>query len=166
MDRTIPARILDKAGVPYVLHDYTSTGAVAGADVASALGERPEEVFKTLVTVGASGRLYVFVVPVTSDLDMKKGAAAVGEKSVAMLPSEDLRPVTGYVHGGCSPLGIRRHAVTVVDASAASLGRMYVSAGRVGLQIEVEPKALFGVLDPVIADIAGPVAHRVRAPSP
>ena len=132
--------------------------------MALSLGEDPREVFKTLVTVGKTGRLYVFVVPVTGDLDLKKGAAAVGEKSVSMLPAKDLLPTTGYVHGGCSPLGIKKHTVTVVDSSAETLERMYVSAGRVGLQMELRPQDLFKVLDPILADIAMPALRRARGP--
>ena len=119
MEKTNPIRILEKEKVEYVLHDYSETGIVAGMDVASVLNENPVEVFKTLVTQGKSDKYYVFVVPVTHELDLKKAAASVGEKSVSMIPSKDLLSITGYIHGGCSPLGMKRHFKTVVDRSAA-----------------------------------------------
>lgn len=153
MDKTNPMRILDKAGVVYTVHDYTQSGAVAGSDVASALGENPDEVFKTLVLQGKSEKYYVFVVPVTHELDVKKAASSVGEKSVHMIPSKDLQTVTGYIHGGCSPLGMKRKFRTVVDASAENLGRIYVSAGRVGLQLELGRADFAKVLDYISADI-------------
>ena len=153
MDKTNPVRIFEKAGVPYVLHDYTDTGAVAGMDVATVLGENPDEAFKTLVTQGKSDRYYVFVVPVTHELDLKKAAAAVGEKSVSMIPSKDLLGLTGYIHGGCSPLGMKRHLKTVIDRSAEDHERFYVSAGRVGLQAEISFKDLSKVLEFTLADI-------------
>ncbi len=153
MEKTNPIRILEKAGVPYVLHDYAESGVIAGKDVAEQLGEDPAEVFKTLVTRGKSDRYYVFVVPVTHELDLKKAAASVGEKSVFMIPSKDLLPLTGYVHGGCSPLGMKRRLRTVVDESAGTCRRFYVSAGRIGLQAEIDFADLSKVLDYSLADI-------------
>ena len=164
VEKTNPVRILEKENIPFTLHDYSDKGVVAGIDVAESMGEDPREVFKTLVTTGKSGRFYVFVVPVTSELDLKKGAAAVGEKSVSMLPSKDLLSATGYVHGGCSPLGIKRHTVAVLDSSAEGLDRIFVSAGRIGLQMELSPKDLIGVLKPIVADITRPVPRRARGP--
>ena len=154
MEKTNPMRILDKAGIPYEVHDYTSSGAIAGADVAAAMGEDPEEVFKTLVTQGRSERYYVFVVPVDRELDLKKAAASVGEKSVEMIRSKDLLPTTGYVHGGCSPLGMSKQLRTVIDSSAAEHERFYVSGGKVGLQIEMDFADLRKVLDYRLADIS------------
>ena len=153
MEKTNPVRILEKAKVPYVLHDYSDTDAIAGADVASTLGEDPKEVFKTLVTQGKSDKYYVFVVPVTHELDLKKAAASVGEKSVVMIPSKELLPLTGYIHGGCSPLGMKRHLRTVVDESASRNERIYISAGKVGLQFEIAFSDLSKVLDYTLADI-------------
>lgn len=153
MEKTNPIRILDKAGVSYVVHDYVKTGMVAGMDVAQVLGENPAEVFKTLVTQGKSEKYYVFVVPVTHELDLKKAAASVGEKSVSMIPSKDLLGLTGYVHGGCSPLGMKRHLKTVVDKSAADHERFYVSAGKVGLQVEMAFADLSKVLEFGLAEI-------------
>jgi len=153
MDKTNPMRILDRAGVAYEVRDYTATGAVSGPEVAAALGEDPSEAFKTLVTRGKSDRMYVFVLPVAKELDLKKAAASVGEKSVEMLKSKELLPSTGYVHGGCSPLGMRRPLRTVVDSSVSSLNRMYFSAGRIGLQICMDPKDLPKVLEFAVADL-------------
>lgn len=153
MDKTNPMRILDRAKVPYEVHDYADTGAVAGMDVAKAMGEDPSEAFKTLVTQGKSDRFYVFVLPVNRELDLKKAAAAVGEKSVHMIRSKDLLATTGYVHGGCSPLGMRKQLRTVIDASAKECGRFYVSAGKVGLQLEMDFSDLSKVLDYALADI-------------
>lgn len=153
MEKTNPMRILDKANVEYVVHDYSESGMVSAMDVASVTGENPEEVFKTLVTQGKSDRYYVFVVPANKELDLKKAAACVGEKSVVMIPSKDLQPVTGYIHGGCSPLGMRKQLRTVVDASAGRLERIYISGGKVGLQIELRSADLPKVLNFLSADI-------------
>ncbi|MBO4502110.1 MAG: Cys-tRNA(Pro) deacylase [Candidatus Methanomethylophilus sp.] len=153
MEKTNPMRILDRAKVDYVVHDYSSTGSVAATDVATVLGEDPKEVFKTLVTQGKSERYYVFVVPSDKELDLKKAAASVGEKSVQMIPSKELQPTTGYIHGGCSPLGMRKQLRTVVDISAKDCKRFYVSGGKVGLQIEMDFNDLEKVLDYRLEDI-------------
>ena len=145
-EKTNPMRILDRAGVLYTVHDYTDSGAVSALDVAAAEGEDPARTFKTLVTRGRSDRYYVFVLPATAELDLKKAAAAVGEKAVAMIPSKDLLAVTGYVHGGCSPLGMRKQLRTVIDASAARPGRFYCSGGKVGIQLEFDFSDLAKVL--------------------
>ena len=100
MEKTNPMRILDRAGVDYTVHDYSASGKIAAMDVAEEMGEDPEEVFKTLVTQGKSDKYYVFVLPATRELDLKKAAASVGEKSVAMIPQKELQPLTGYIHGG------------------------------------------------------------------
>ncbi|MBQ5483088.1 MAG: aminoacyl-tRNA deacylase, partial [Candidatus Methanomethylophilus sp.] len=112
------------------------------------------EVFKTLVTQGKSDKYYVFVLPATRELDLKKAAASVGEKSVALIPQKELQPLTGYIHGGCSPLGMRRSLKTVIHESAKECKRFYVSGGKVGLQLEFDFKNLEKVLDYVLADIA------------
>lgn len=153
MEKTNPMRILDRAKIQYVVHDYTDTGMVAGLDVANVLGEDPACVFKTLVTQGKSEKYYVFVVPVTNELDLKKAAASVGEKSVVMIPSKELLANTGYVHGGCSPLGMKKQMRTTIDASAKDHTRFYVSAGKVGLQIEMDFADLEKVLNYQLADI-------------
>ncbi|MBR4504980.1 MAG: Cys-tRNA(Pro) deacylase [Candidatus Methanomethylophilaceae archaeon] len=154
--KTNPMRHLDKLGIPYKVHTY-GDAALGGMEVAETLGENPEEAFKTLVTQSKEKAYYVFVVPVTGGLDLKKAAAAVGEKSVSMIKSADLLSVTGYVHGGCSPMCIKRPMKVVVDSSAKDHARFYVSAGKIGYQIEMSPsdipKAIPGVR---FADIRKP----------
>ena len=134
-------------------HCYTDTGAIAGADVARALGEDPARVFKTLVTVGKTGAHYVFLVPVEEELDLKKAASAVGEKSVEMIKSKELLPLTGYIHGGCSPIGMKKFFRTVVHATAEGFPTIYFSGGRIGLQIELPPETLAKVIKFEYADI-------------
>ncbi len=141
-DKTNALRMLSQRRLPYQVHDYTDTGAVSGPEVAAALGEDPEKVFKTLVTVGRSGQHYVFVLPVCRELDLKKAAAAVKEKNVAMLPQKELLPLTGYVHGGCSPIGMKKLFPTVLHRSAEDLDTLCVSGGRIGLQVELAPEDL------------------------
>ena len=132
-------RLLEQKKLPYTPHDYLATGAVSGVEVAAALGEPPERVFKTLVTTGASGGHFVFVIPVAEELDLKKAAKAVGEKSIAMLPQKELLPLTGYIHGGCSPIGMKKPFPTVLHQSAAEYDTICISAGKVGFQVELSP---------------------------
>ena len=126
---------------------------MGGTEVAAALGEDPARVFKTLVTQGASGGHYVFVIPVAEELDLKKAAKAVGEKSIAMLPQKELLPLTGYLHGGCSPIGMKKPFPTVLHQSAAEQESIYVSAGKVGFQVEVAPADLQKMLPMRLADV-------------
>lgn len=140
-DKTNVMRILDQKKIAYVPHIY-SEEMTEGVRIAEALGENPDHVYKTLVTVAASGAHYVFVIPVAATLDLKAAARAVGEKSVSMLLQKELLPLTGYIHGGCSPVGMKKPFPTVFDISAEPLERFFVSAGRVGRQIETDPKAL------------------------
>ncbi len=135
-EKTNVMRILDQAGIPYVPHDYTASGAVSGPDVAAALHEDPDRVFKTLVTEGASGAYYVFVIPVSGELNLKKAAAAVHEKSIRMIPQKELFPLTGYVHGGCSPIGMKKAFPTVFDFTAELFDTVCFSAGKIGFQVE------------------------------
>ena len=153
-EKTNAQRLLAQRKIPFVTHDYTDSGAVAGLDVAAALGEDPERVFKTLVTVGKSGQHYVFILPVTKELDLKKAAAAVKEKNVAMLPQKELLPLTGYVHGGCSPVGMKKLFPTVLHESAGTLPTLCVSGGRIGLQVELAPGDLKALAPYTLADIA------------
>jgi len=153
-EKTNALRLLAQRKIPFVTHDYTDSGAVAGLDVAAALGEDPERVFKTLVTVGKSGQHYVFILPVTKELDLKKAAAAVKEKNVAMLPQKELLPLTGYVHGGCSPVGMKKLFPTVLHESAGTLPTLCVSGGRIGLQVELAPGDLKALAPYTLADIA------------
>lgn len=136
-EKTNAMRILDQKKIEYKVHDYSHTGAIAGENVASVLGERPEQVFKTLVTVGKSKQNYVFLVPVCKELDLKKAANAVGEKNIEMIKSKDLLPLTGYIHGGCSPVGMKKAFPTIIDASANSFDKIFFSAGKIGLQVEI-----------------------------
>lgn len=135
--KTNVMRILDAKKIPYKHYSYVGTGALNGADVANALGQNPSQVFKTLVTVSRSNRYYVFLLPVCAELDLKRAAASVGEKSIDMLKQRDLLPLTGYVHGGCSPIGMKKQFKTTVDASAKNFDTIIFSAGRVGYQVEI-----------------------------
>ena len=154
-NKTNVMRVLEQKKIPYTPHSYPhGEGAVDGVTVAWLTGLPPEKVFKTLVTQGKSDKYYVFVLPATRELDLKKAAASVGEKSVAMIPQKELQPLTGYIHGGCSPLGMRRSLKTVIHESAKECKRFYVSGGKVGLQLEFDFKNLEKVLDYVLADIA------------
>lgn len=137
-EKTNAMRILDQKKVPYSFHDYTQSGAIAGEDVARTLGEKPEDVFKTLVTVGKSKQNYVFLVPVCRELNLKKAAIAVGEKNIEMIKSKDLLGLTGYVHGGCSPIGMKKAFPTVIDISAQDKEKIFFSAGKIGYQVEVQ----------------------------
>lgn len=147
-------RILEQKKVPYTAHSYAhEDGAVDGATVAKRIGKQPEQVFKTLVTVGASKNHYVFVVPVQKELDLKKAAKAVGEKSIAMIHQKELLPLTGYVHGGCSPVGMKKQFRTTIDISCETQETMLVSAGKIGQQIEVKPSDLLNLVRGTTADI-------------
>ena len=141
--KTNAMRLLEKAGIPYKVHTYEAGDTVPdGETVAAKIGEDPGKVFKTLVTVGPSKGVCVFVVPVCRELDLKAAARAVGEKSLAMLKPADLERTTGYVRGGCSPFGMKKAFPTVVDGTAEGLGTLIVSAGKIGYQVEVPPDSL------------------------
>lgn len=151
MEKTNAMRQFDRKKLPYGVHAYE--GVISGADVAACLGQDPAGVFKTLVTTGKSGGHYVFMIPVCEELDLKKAAAAVGEKSIAMLPQKELLPLTGYVHGGCSPVGMKKAFPTAIHRSADGLEQIFFSAGRIGLQICADPKALEAVVPLRYADL-------------
>ncbi len=150
--KTNAMRYLDKLGMEYRIHYYGDT-MPGGLEIAKEMGENPDEVFKTLVTVGQPKNYYVFCVPVSGELDLKKAAASVGEKSVSMVPSKDLLQLTGYVHGGCTPYCIKRPMKITVDISAKSHERIYVSAGKVGYQIELSVEDFERSLTVSFADI-------------
>lgn len=135
--KTNVMRMLDKAKVKYNHYSYADTDAISGTEVAAVLGQDPKRVFKTLVTVAKSGNHYVFVIPVEKELDLKKAAHAVNEKSVEMLKSKDLLPLTGYIHGGCSPIGMKKFFKTTIDSSATNFETIIFSAGKIGYQVEV-----------------------------
>lgn len=141
-EKTNVMRLLDQQGVSYESHCYEGTGAVSGAEVAAVLGQDPERVFKTLVTEGKSGQHYVFVIPVLQELDLKKAAAASGEKSIAMVKAKELLPLTGYIHGGCSPIGMKKPFPTFMEESAILYDRILFSAGKIGYQVELPPDEL------------------------
>lgn len=153
-DKTNVMRILDQKKIEYKSYNYLNTDAVSGTEVAQALGQNPAMVFKTLVTVGKSKANYVFVVPVDKELDLKKAAHAVGEKSIEMLRQKELLPLTGYIHGGCSPIGMKKQFTTTIDKSAEQYGRIIFSAGKIGYQVEVSLDDLAKVIRYQLADIA------------
>ena len=153
MEKTNVMRILGQKKVPYESHCYVGLGAVSASEVAAVLGQDPERVFKTLVTVGHSKNYYVFMLPAEKELDLKKAAAAVGEKSIAMIKSKELLPLTGYIHGGCSPIGMKKQFVTTVDSSAEKFEKILFSAGKIGYQVELALQDLSKVLRYQIADI-------------
>lgn len=135
--KTNVMRMLDKAKVNYKHYTYAETDAVSGIEVATVLKQNPLQVFKTLVTVAKSGQHYVFLIPVEKELDLKKAAHAVDEKSVEMLKSKDLLPLTGYIHGGCSPIGMKKFFNTTIDSSAQNFDTIIFSAGKIGYQVEM-----------------------------
>ena len=145
-EKTNVMRVLDQKKISYTPHYYPTDGAIDGVSVAAMLGQDPARTFKTLVTVGASKKNYVFVIPVAAELDLKAAARAVGEKSIAMLKQAQLLPLTGYVHGGCSPIGMKKLLRTVIDQSAEGQEAIMVSAGRVGAQVELSPADLAGLV--------------------
>lgn len=153
-EKTNVMRLLEQKGVAYTPHTYDpEKDAVDGVSVAKALGQDPGRVFKTLVVKGVSGCHYVFDIPVHATLDLKKAAKAVGEKSIAMLPQKELLPLTGYVHGGCSPVGMKKPFPTVFHITALLADTICVSAGKVGFQVEVAPTALLPLLNAATADV-------------
>ena len=152
-NKTNVMRLLEAQGIAYTAHTYPTDGAIDGVSVAKMLGQDTECVFKTLVTRGASGAYYVFDIPVAENLDLKKAARAVGEKSIAMLPQKELLPLTGYVHGGCSPVGMKKQFHTVFHETVILFDTICVSAGKIGAQVEVAPADLMGLLGADTADL-------------
>ncbi len=153
-EKTNVMRVLDQKKIPYTPHAYpVGDAAPDGVSVAKLLGQDPAAVFKTLVAKGASGGYYVFDVPVEATLDLKKAAKAVGEKSIAMLPAKELLPLTGYVHGGCSPVGMKKRFPTVFHQSCLEHETVCVSAGKVGFQVEVRPADLIALVGASTADV-------------
>ena len=152
-EKTNVMRILDQKKINYNSYDYRGTNAVSGMEVATSLNEDPNKVFKTLVTVAKSKINYVFVVPVNKELDLKKAAKSVGEKSVEMIKSKELLPLTGYIHGGCSPIGMKKQFKTVIDKSATNFETFIFSGGKIGYQVEVTLDDLKKVIDYSLEDI-------------
>ena len=154
-EKTNVMRVLDQKKIPYIPHHYAHpNGAVDGESVAALIGRDPSCVCKTLVTQGASKKYYVFVIPVGRELDLKAAAKAAGEKSIAMLPQAQLLPLTGYVHGGCSPVGMKKQFSTVLDQSVENLEAIVVSAGKIGAQVELAPADLCGLIRGKFAPVA------------
>ncbi len=153
MDKTNVMRILDQKRIKYQSYYYGDTSAISGVEVASALKQNFGQVFKTLVTVSKSKRNYVFMIPVNEELNLKKAAKSVGEKAISMLPSKELLPLTGYVHGGCSPIGMKKQFPVVIDQSAKEFSTIIFSAGKIGYQVEVSVLDLENLLLCRFADI-------------
>lgn len=151
--KTNAIRTLDAAGIPYVFRTFPCERALSGMEVARIVGLEAERVFKTLVTEGKTGEHYVFMIPVAEELDLKKAANAVGEKSVHMIRSKELLPLTGYVHGGCSPIGMKKTFRTTVDETAQLFDAIVFSGGRIGYQLEVSPDDLERVVALSYADL-------------
>lgn len=152
-EKTNVMRILEQKKVPYKSYSYADTDAVNGEEVAAVLGQNPDQVFKTLVTVGKSRTNYVFVIPVNCELDLKKAAKAVGEKSIQMIKQKELLPLTGYIHGGCSPVGMKKLLKTTIHESAKQFSEIIFSAGKIGYQVQVSPEELKKVLRFEMADV-------------
>ncbi|MBR1456815.1 MAG: Cys-tRNA(Pro) deacylase [Oscillospiraceae bacterium] len=153
--KTNVMRVLDQKKIPYKAHAYPHGGeAVDGVTVAKLTGLDPASVFKTLVTRGASKKIYVFVIPVAMELQLKQAAKAVGEKAIAMVHVSEITALTGYVRGGCSPIGMKKLYPTVFHSSVEQLETVVVSAGRIGSQVELSPQSLIRLVNAKTADIA------------
>lgn len=151
-EKTNAMRQLDRKKAVYTVYSYDG-GALSGTEVASALGKDPARCFKTLVTVGKTGGHYVFMIPVAAELDLRKAASAAGEKSVAMLPQKELLPLTGYVHGGCSPIGMKKQFPTFIDETAQLYDEIGVSAGCRGCQVLLDPMQLTDYVNATLCDL-------------
>ena len=153
-EKTNVMRLLDQKKIPYTPRHYdVSDGALDAVTAAGRLGVPVESCFKTLVTVGASKRNHVFVVPAAGELDLKAAARAAGEKSIDLLPVKDITAVTGYIRGGCSPVGMKKQYPTVFDETAELFDTICVSAGKIGFQVELDPAALMGLVGAFTADL-------------
>lgn len=151
--KTNVMRELDKLKIKYNFYSYLGTDAVSGVEVAKVLNQNPERVFKTLVTVGKSGKHYVFMLPVAEELNLKKSAKSVGEKSVEMIKSKELLPLTGYIHGGCSPIGMKKFFMTTIHNSAKDFETIMFSGGKIGYQVEMGLDDLSKIIKFSLADI-------------
>lgn len=153
MEKTNVMRILDQKKITYRHYEYDNDRAYSGTEIAQFLGQDPRKVYKTLVTVAKSGKNYVFLIPVEEELDLKKAAKAAGEKSVEMLKSRELLGLTGYVHGGCSPIGMKKSFETFIQETAGEQETIIFSAGRIGYQVELNPEDLSKVIRYTFADV-------------
>ena len=152
-EKTNVMRVLEGKKISYESHSYEPDATMSGEEIAAILGEDPDKVFKTLVTQGKSGAYYVFVVPVGAELNLKKAAKAAGEKAVSMIKQKELLPLTGYVHGGCSPIGMKKQFKTTLDASAKDYDTIFYSAGKIGYQVETTVSDLEKLIDLQIKEI-------------
>ena len=152
-EKTNAMRILEQKKIAYKSHFYDKDEAISGIEVATALNKNPKQVFKTLVTVGKSKEHYVFVIPVDKELNLKKAAAAVGEKNIGMIKSKELLPLTGYIHGGCSPIGMKKFFKTTIDNSAQNYEVIFVSGGRIGCQVELSLDSLSKAIPFLLNDL-------------
>lgn len=152
-EKTNVMRLLDAQGIDYIEHTYDGKIALSGTEVAEYLGQDPEQTFKTLVTVGKSGNHYVFMIPVAEELDLKKGAKAVGEKAIEMIKSKELLPLTGYIHGGCSPIGMKKFFKTTIHETAILYDTICFSGGKIGYQVETSLDNLKKIIEVDEADI-------------
>lgn len=152
-EKTNVMRILDQKKVKYNSYNYLKTGAISGMEVAKALDENPNLTFKTLVTVGKTNNHYVFLVPVNKELDLKKAAKAINEKNIEMVKSKELLSLTGYIHGGCSPVGMKKSFKTVIDSSAKNYDKLIFSGGKIGYQVETTLDELKKVINFDLKDI-------------
>ena len=153
-NKTNVMRVLDSHGISYRAHTYPADGPIDGVSVAKMLGQDPECVFKTLVTKGTSGAYYVFDIPVAENLDLKKAARAVGEKSIEMVAVKEINALTGYIRGGCSPVGMKKQYPTVFHETAEIIDTIMVSAGKIGFQVELAPDALIDLVGASLADLS------------
>ncbi|MDD7769617.1 MAG: Cys-tRNA(Pro) deacylase [Suipraeoptans intestinalis] len=153
MLKTNVMRLLDQKKIPYTTHDYSDTDALSGTEVASILHQDPLQVFKTLVAVGASKKYYVFMIPVCKELQLKKAAQTAGEKKIEMLKAKELLPLTGYIHGGCSPIGMKKSFPTFIDQQALSFPTIIFSGGKIGHQVELSLEVLKQILPFGVADL-------------
>ena len=153
MEKTNVMRLLDGQKLAYQAYTYPCENALSGVEVAAILHQDPSQVFKTLVTVGASKKNYVFVIPVAEELSLKKAAQAVHEKSIAMIKSKELLPLTCYIHGGCSPIGMKKLFPTVIDETVELCETMMFSAGKIGYQVEMKPEDLKQLVPYETADL-------------
>ena len=152
-EKTNVMRLLDSKKVKYEKHLYVDTDAISGIEIATVLNQDPNHVFKTLVTVGASKNYYVFMIPVERELDLKKAARAAGEKNIVMIKQKELLSLTGYIHGGCSPIGMKKQFPTFTDATAANFETILFSAGKIGYQVEITLEELRKVLKFELIDL-------------
>ena len=154
-EKTNVMRVLEQKKIPYTAHTYAHEEGVAvdGVTVAATLGQDPECVFKTLVARGASKGIYVFCIPVAENLDLKKAARAVGEKSIEMIHVKEINALTGYIRGGCSPVGMKKQYPTVFHETAEIVDAIMVSAGKIGYKVELAPSALIELVGGTLADI-------------